>query len=221
MNLFRPLWPSERYSIPRLLFPLSTLHRTGFNAPMGNRPTSDQPSLASLFISFASIGMMSVGGGLSAWTRREVVQKKGWLDDKQFLSGYALSQLVPGATNVNLAVFIGTQMRGTAGAIACFCGLVTLPMAIVLLVGELYLHSQGNTGGAWISTALGGMGAVAIGMNLGTGVRLARRNISGLIPIAVTAIVTLSIGVFGLSLVHVLLVTMPVSLLLAWLTRPR
>ena len=128
---------------------------------------------------------------------------------------------MPGATNVNLAVFIGTQMRGAAGAIACFFGLVTLPVAIVLLVGVLYLHSQGHAGGAWLSSALGGMGAVAIGLNLGTGVRLARRNLSGLVPIVITAIVTLSIGAFGFSLVHVLLVMMPVSLLAAWLTRPR
>ncbi len=165
--------------------------------------------------------MMSVGGGLAAWTRREVVQKRGWLDDKQFLSGYALSQLVPGATNVNLAVFIGTQMRGTAGAVACFCGLTALPLAIVLAVGTWYIHSQGHSSGAWISGALGGMGAVAIGLNLGTGVRLARRNISGPIPIAVTTIVTISIGIFGFSLVHVLLVMMPVSLALAWWTRAR
>ena len=188
---------------------------------MGKRPTQDQPSLASLFISFARIAMMSVGGGLAAWTRREVVQKRGWLDDKQFLSGYALSQLVPGATNVNLAVFIGTQLRGAAGAVACFCGLTALPVAIVLLLGTLYLHSQGNIGGAWVSTALGGMGAAAIGLNLGTGVRLGRSNITGLIPIVITAVVALSIGVLGFSLVHVLLVMMPVSLLAAWLTRPR
>jgi chromate transporter len=197
---------------------------------MGIRPTSQtagqpssqpsgHPSLASLFTSFVRIGMMSFGGGLAAWTRREVVQKRGWLDDQQFLSGYALSQLVPGATNVNLAVFIGTQMRGSAGAIACFLGLTALPLAIVLALGLWYLHSQDNPGGAWISAALGGMGAVAIGLNLGTGVRLARRNISGPVPIVITAIVTLSIGMFGFSLVHVLLVMMPVSLLLAWLTR--
>jgi chromate transporter len=181
----------------------------------------EPPSLGSLFTSFVSIGMMSFGGGLAAWTRREVVQKRGWLDDKQFLSSYALSQLVPGATNVNLAVFIGTEMRGLAGAVACFFGLTALPVVIVLLAGLLYLHSQGSAGGAWVSGALGGMGAVAIGLNLGTGVRLAQRNINGLIPVAITAIVSLSIGVFGFSLVHVLLVMMPVSLLAAWLTRPR
>lgn len=188
---------------------------------MENRSSADPPSLAALFMSFVSIGMMSFGGGLAAWTRREVVQKRGWLDDKQFLSGYALSQLVPGATNVNLAVFIGTQMRGATGAVACFCGLTALPLTIVLILGLLYLRSQGHTGGAWISGALGGMGAVAIGLNLGTGVRLAQRNIAGMIPIAITVIVTVSIGVFGFSLVHVLMVMMPVSLLLAWMTRPK
>jgi chromate transporter len=191
---------------------------------MANRPASPspaQPSLTSLFVSFVSIGMMSFGGGLAAWTRREVVQKRGWLDDQQFLSGYALSQLVPGATNVNLAVFIGTQMRGAPGAAACFCGLTALPLAIVLLAGTLYFHSQRYAGGSWITGALGGMGAVAIGLNLGTGVRLARSNIRGLIPVAITAIVTLSVGVLGFSLVHVLLVMMPVSLAAAWLTRPR
>jgi chromate transporter len=180
-----------------------------------------QPSLASLFIGFVSIGMMSFGGGLTAWIRREVVQRRGWLDDQQFLSGYALSQLVPGATNVNLAVFIGTQMRGAAGAVVCVCGLTALPVAIVLLAGVVYFHSPGSPGGAWISGALGGMGAVAIGLNLGTGIRLAWHNVRGLIPIAIAAIVALAIGVFGFSLVHVLLVMLPVSLLAAWLTRPQ
>jgi chromate transporter len=188
---------------------------------MENRPASGPPSLALLFVSFASIGMMSFGGGLAAWTRREVVQKRGWLDDKQFLSGYALSQLVPGATNVNLAVFIGTQMRGPAGAITCLCGLTALPLAIVLLAGMLYFRGPGSTGGSWISGALGGMGAVAIGLSLGTGVRLARHNIRGAIPVAVAATVALSVGALGFSLVHVLLLMMPVSLAAAWLTRPR
>jgi chromate transporter len=191
---------------------------------MESRPASQSsgpPSLWSLFASFVSIGMMSFGGGLAAWTRREVVQKRGWLDDKQFLSGYALSQLVPGATNVNLAVFIGTQLRGALGATACFVGLTALPVVIVLLAGVLYFHSQGSTGSARVSSALGGLGAVAIGLNLGIGLRLARRNIGGLIPIVITAIVTLSIGVFGFSLVRVLLVILPVSLLLAWQIRPR
>jgi chromate transporter len=162
---------------------------------------------------------MSVGGGLAGWTRREIVQKRGWLDDAQFLSGYGLSQLVPGATNVNLAVFIGTQLRGGAGAVACFCGLTALPLAIILVLGILYFHRGPGVGGAWISTALSGMGAVAIGLNLGTGVRLARRNLHGWLAAVITAAVTIPIGILGYSLVHVLLVAIPLSLLATWLTR--
>lgn len=194
---------------------------TRLNTPMAEHPATQplRPSLGALFLSFMSVGMMSFGGGLAAWTRREVVQRRAWLDDRQFLSGYALSQLVPGATNVNLAVFIGTLMRGRSGALACASGLTALPLAIVLAAGILYLHSQGQSGTAWISGALGGMGAVAIGLNLGTGVRLARRNLRGVVPIAITAMVALSIGVLDFKLLHVLLVMLPVSLLAAWLTR--
>jgi chromate transporter len=183
-------------------------------------PPIVRPSLTTLFVSFAGIGLMSVGGGLAAWTRREVVQKRGWLDDRQFLSGYALSQLVPGAINVNLAVFIGTEMRGAAGAIACFCGLTALPLVIVLVAGFAYFHSRGGTG-AWLGTALAGMGAAAIGLNLGTGIRLARTGIKGIVPILIAAVTALSIGMLGVPLAHVLLVMLPISLVAAWLTRPR
>jgi chromate transporter len=183
------------------------------------QPTPRPPTLAALFAGFVSIGMSSFGGGLAAWTRREVVQRRGWLDDRQFLSGYALSQLVPGATNVNLAVFIGTQLRGPLGAMAAVSGLTALPVAIVLALGALYFAMRGVPGGAWFSAALSGMGAVAIGLNLGTGIRLARRNLSGIGPMLITAAIALSIGVFGLRLILVLAVMLPISLLLAWATR--
>ncbi len=182
---------------------------------MGNRET-DRPSLASLFTGFVRIGMMSFGGGLAAWTRREVVQTRGWMSEQQFLSGYALSQLVPGATNVNLAVFVGTQMRGVPGALACFLGLTALPVVIVLTAGTIYLHSHT---GVWFSIALSGMGAVALGMNLGLGVRLSINNIRRVGPALITAGIALSIGVFGYRLPYVLAVAMPSSLLLAWWTR--
>lgn len=173
------------------------------------------PSLAELFVSFMRIGLSSFGGGLAAWTRREIVHRRGWLDDTQFLSGYALSQLVPGATNVNLAVFIGTLMRGRIGALACFTGLTALPVAGMLVAATLYMHGKSP----WLSLALTGMGAVAIGLNLGTGVRLARRNIRGIIPSVIAAAIAVGIGILGIPLVYVLPVMIPVSLLAAWLTR--
>lgn len=180
-------------------------------------PLTTPPTLAALFMSFVRIGMSSFGGGLTAWVRQEIVQRRGWLDDQQFLSGYALSQLVPGATNVNLAVFIGTQMRGVAGALACFAGLTAPPLVIMLVAGAMYFGMRDMPGGSSLSLALTGMGAVAIGLNLGTGIRLARRGIRRIVPALITATVALSIGVFGFPLIKVLAVMIPISLVVALL----
>ncbi len=182
-------------------------------------PTRARPTLSALFLGFAAIGLSSFGGGLTAWVRREVVQRRGWLDDQQFLSGYALSQLVPGATNVNLAVFIGTQMRGVPGALACFFGLTIPPMTIALILGAIYFGMHGMPGGESLSIALGGMGAVAIGLNLGTGIRLAQRGIRRIVPALIAAAVAVSVGIVGLPLIPVLAVMLPVSLIAAWWAR--
>lgn len=185
--------------------------------PTPLRPESATPSpppatLVALFLGFLSIGMMSFGGGLAAWIRREVVQQRGWMDDKQFLTGYALSQLVPGATNVNLAVFIGAQLRGVLGAVAALAGLMLLPVALILLAGGLYLRAQDTPGFGWVAPMLGGMGAVAIGLNLATGVRLARHNLRGIAAGLVTLATTVGIAVLRIPLLEVLLVMFPVSL---------
>jgi chromate transporter len=179
------------------------------------------PSLATLFRAFVGIGMSSFGGGLTAWVRREIVAKRGWLDDQQFLSGYALSQLVPGATNVNLSVFIGTQMRGVEGAAACFLGLTLPPLLLAIVLATIYFGLRGLPGGATVSLALSGMGAAAIGLNLGTGIRLARRGIRGIAPGLIAIIVALSVGVAGLPLLRVLAVMIPLSLVVAAVPRLR
>lgn len=175
-----------------------------------------RPSLAALFVGFLIIGAMSFGGGLAGWIRREVVQKRAWLDDQQFISGFALCNIVPGATNVNLAVFIGTQLRGGPGALATLAGMMLLPLLIVLVAGMLYLATRGMPGGGWLSAALAGAGAAAIGLNLATGIRLARRNIRRVAPALIAAAITVGIGILRVPLFAALLVMIPLSLLISW-----
>ena len=188
-------------------------------APSDPNPTAAAPppraTLLALFQAFLSIGLMSFGGGLAAWIRREVVDRRHWLDDKQFLTGYALSQITPGASNVNLAVFIGAQLRGIPGTLAALAGLMLVPIALILGAGTLYLRAQAAPGWTWIGTALAGMGAVAIGLNLATGIRLARLNLRGVAPTLVMLATTIGIGVLGIPLIEVLVVIFPVSLALS------
>jgi chromate transporter len=211
------------------LLPVSSLHRTRLNGGMANRsipsrrrPQSARPaSLAALFISFLTIGSTSFGGGLTGWIRRELVEKRGWLDDQQFLSSYALCQIVPGATNVNLAVLIGTQLRGAVGALAAFAGLLLVPLGMLLIVGGFYFAAHDAPGGTLLKAALTGAGAAAIGFNIATGIRLARHNVRRLGPALIAAAVVVGIGILRLPLLEVLVVMLPASLALTLLERVR
>lgn len=191
---------------------------------MANRsnPGPVRPAtLVALFASFLTIGITSFGGGLTAWIRRELVERRRWIDDQQFLSNYALSQMVPGATNVNLAVLIGTQLRGVAGALTALAGMMLIPLAILLTIGALYFTVHGGPGIRWLNTALVGAGAAAIGFNIATGIRLARRNVRRLGSGAIAAAIVIGIGVLRIPLLETLLVMLPASLLVTWLERDR
>jgi chromate transporter len=179
-------------------------------------PSLAAPSLAALFTCFVIIGMQSFGGGLSSWMRREIVERRGWMGDPQFLSGLALAQIAPGANAVNLCVFIGTTLRGGPGAAVSLAGLMGLPLALVLAAGALYNQAHSLPG---LQAALGGMGAAAVGLNLATGWRLMQRNLRRLSQFAIMGATALTIGVLGWPLLPVLLVMIPLSLLLTFLRR--
>jgi chromate transporter len=157
------------------------------------------------------IGMQSFGGGLSGWIRREIVQRRGWFGDPQFLSGLALCQITPGANSVNMAVFVGTTLRGVPGALAAVSGLMLLPVTMVIGVGLLYFSHPLLPG---LDVVLAGLGAGAIGFNLATAVRLTRRNVRSLGAVLVTVVTAVSVGVLNVGLLPALLVMVPTSLLL-------
>lgn len=184
-------------------------------------PNLGPPSLGTLFLSFLSIGSTSFGGGLLGWIRRELVERRGWIDDQQFLVCYGISQMVPGATNVNLSVIIGTRLRGIPGALAAVAGLLLVPLAILMAVGTLYFATHGGSGGRLLNAALAGAGAAAIGFNLATGLRLAWGNIRRVGPALVAGAIIIGIGILRIPLLEVLLVMLPASLAVAMMDRAR
>ncbi len=171
---------------------------------------ASRPRLGALFWCFFLIGAQSFGGGLNAWIRREVVKKRGWLDDQKFLACLAVCQIAPGPNPMNMAVFLGSTLRGTAGALAAFAGLMALPVVLVLTIGAFYFSSRQLPG---IQVLLAGLGAVAIGMNIANAMRLTRKNIKRLRQGLVVAIVALAVGICHYPLLYVLAVAVPLNLL--------
>ena len=86
-----------------------------------------------LFPAFSRISLSSFGGAIF-WTRRELVERRGWLDDSAFVDAYTLGQLLPGPNVLNLTVIVGHRFRGWTGAAAGVLGFLGWPCLVVVLL---------------------------------------------------------------------------------------
>jgi hypothetical protein len=77
-------------------------------------------------------------GGVLPWARRVIVEDKRWMTAQEFNEAFAVSQFLPGANVVNLAVVFGGRLHGAAGAAVALAGLLIPPVVIVLILGALY-----------------------------------------------------------------------------------
>ena len=57
------------------------------------------------------------------------------MGEEEFLSAMTMCRILPGANQVNMAVFVGTKMRGIPGAVAALLGLCLLPVVFILVLG--------------------------------------------------------------------------------------
>jgi chromate transporter len=140
--------------------------------PRSNSPAApDRPrpaSLTDLFVSFTLLALQGFGGVL-AIVQREVVDRKGWLTQEEFIEDWAVAQIMPGPNVVNLSLMIGGRYFGIAGALAALAGLLTVPLMLVLLLVVLHDRFADN---AAVAGALHGMAAVCAGLIGAAGLRL-------------------------------------------------
>jgi chromate transporter len=124
--------------------------------------TEAKPSTAHIAQGFLHLGVTAYGGlAMVEPIRQRVVVEKNWLSQQEFLDGLALCQLVPGATVVQLATYVGYRLRKTAGALAA-AGAFILP-AFLLMLGLSFLYFRyGNL--AWVKTISRGFNAVVIAL---------------------------------------------------------
>lgn len=140
--------------------------------------TREKVSLFEIARTFNHIALASFGGGLGgAWSREViVVEKKQWLGEEEFLSAMTMCRIVPGANQVNLAVFVGTKMKGLAGAIAAVIGLCLMPVAIVLTLGFVYFTFKEVPA---VKGALHGASAAAVALTLAMVIQTGQKCLKG------------------------------------------
>ena len=70
--------------------------------------------------------------------QREVVERKGWIDEKEFLNMIALAQAAPGLIAVNSAIFIGWRVGGWRGICGAVLGAVLPSFLIILAIAMVF-----------------------------------------------------------------------------------
>ena len=179
-------------------------------------PLSQPASRTDLFVSFTLLALQGFGGVLAV-VQRELVDRKRWMTREQFVEEWAVAQIMPGPNVVNLSMMIGDRCFGLSGALAALAGMLTVPTVVVLLLAALY---SSVADAALVRDALRGMGAVAAGLILGTGIKLIgalRANAMGMPACIGLALATfVAIGLLQLPLGPVLLVLGGAACAWAW-----
>ena len=162
-----------------------------------------------IFIEFLIIGAVSFGGGIVAYEKILLTEKKKWLTDDEFMATLAISQTMPGLNAVNIAVLAGDKLRGALGAIIATIGLLIPGCTFVLVVGLIYLQSSDHPVANMLLT---GVAAAATGLLSAITFRIGKKQFSEIKPLIILIATFLLMSFAGLSLPAVLAIMAPIAI---------
>jgi chromate transporter len=180
---------------------------------MSEAGTPAKVSLGDLALTFNHIALASFGGGLSAWSREVIVVEKKWMGESEFLSAMTMCRILPGANQVNMAVFTGTKLRAVPGAVAAVVGLCFMPLVIVLVLSFLYFTFKEVPA---VKGVLHGASTAAVALTLAMVVKTGKQCLTGLVPVALFATAFVLNGVLRWPLIGTLAIVAPLGLIWAW-----
>jgi len=170
--------------------------------------------LFELFLVFLKLGTLAVGGGSQAYMYRDLVEVKRWIDNKAFVTGLAIAQVLPGANPVNLALYFGQKLHGGLGATAAVFGMVVPAFCIILMAGYAYRQLAHYPATHFI---LLGAAAVGVAATLAMGIKIAQRLDRNWATILIALVTFGTVGVLRLPMVPVICVVVPASILIFYL----
>ena len=99
-----------------------------------------------LFLVFFKIGAFTFGGGYAMipLIRNEVVRKRTWLDDDEFMDMLAIAQSMPGPIALNTALFVGNKKLGFKGSLFSGLGVILPSFVVILLIAMIFVQFKDN-----------------------------------------------------------------------------
>lgn len=99
-----------------------------------------------LFTAFFRIGTFTIGGGYAMipLIEKEVVERRKWIDPKEFIDMLAMAQSSPGVIAINTAIFVGYKLKKTKGSIIAALGCALPSFIIILLIATFFVDMREN-----------------------------------------------------------------------------
>ncbi len=99
-----------------------------------------------LFLVFFKIGAFTFGGGYAmiSLIRREVAEKRHWLDDEEFMDMLAIAQAMPGPISLNTALFVGNKRLGFKGSLFAGAGIIIPSFVVILAIALVFAQYKDN-----------------------------------------------------------------------------
>ncbi|MEY8338273.1 chromate transporter [Lachnospiraceae bacterium 62-35] len=129
---------------------------------------------ASLFFTFAKIGLFTFGGGYAMISiiENHCVEQKKWITHDEMLNITIIAESTPGPIAINAATYVGFQQAGILGAAAATIGVV-FPSFLIIYTISMFLDHFLEL--AFISNALKGI-KIGVGiLILNAGITMARK----------------------------------------------
>lgn len=113
-----------------------------------------------MFSAFLRLGLTSFGGPVAhlGYFRTDFVERRGWINDRDYADLVALCQLLPGPASSQVSFGLGLRRAGLPGALAAFVAF-TLPSALLMFF--LATGTTLLTGPVWAGVLVG-LQAVAV-----------------------------------------------------------
>jgi chromate transporter len=138
--------------------------------PDGTRPVRERVPLAAILREWGRIGCIGFGGPPThiKLLRDLCVERRGWLDTREFEDAIAVCNLLPGPASTQLAIFCAWRLRGRLGALTGGAAFIVPGLVVILALAVLFLAKAPPL---WVLGAGAGAGGAvpAVAIHAGAG----------------------------------------------------
>ena len=115
-------------------------------------PAASRGELRGLAGLFLTLGIIGFGGPAAhiAMMRKEVVHRRGWLSDPEFLDLLGATNLIPGPNSTEMAMYVGSVRAGRPGLIVAGLSFIAPAALVVGALAALYVRYGSTPQANWL-----------------------------------------------------------------------